>query len=302
MTETAGGAMPEATHEPIPVGAPLRGRRVGIIGGLGEMGRLFATFFQDRHYEVEISDRTTEKSNADVVRWADIVLFSVPLHETVAIMRTLLPHVRKEQLLMDVTSLKAAPVRAMLCSPASVVGLHPMFGGSIRSLVGQTLVACPVRVAPDDWLPLKRLFLEAGMRVTECSPDEHDRMMSVIQVLLHTTTMLMGRVLRELGIDIDETLRFTSPIYRLEMGLVGRMFAQSGALYAAMIQMNPHAEEILTLLQGGLEQYRQWFREEDFTAFMGDFAASARHLGDFCARGYTESSAILDYVVQRNNG
>lgn len=262
------------------------------------MGRLFAKFFQDCDCHVEIADIGSQRSNREVLQEADIVLFAVPLHETVSIIRELVPFVRSHQLLMDVTSLKVAPVGEMLRSPASVVGLHPMFGGRVATLAGQTLVACPVRIAREQWLPLRQTFVDAGMRVKECTPEEHDRMMSIIQVLFHMTTMLMGRVLREMDVDIDATLEFTSPSYRLEMSQMGRMFAQSAALYAAITQMNVNTAEILSLLKAGLEAYETWYRTQDLEAFMEDFQQSAGHLGGFCQRAYRESSEILDFVVR----
>ena len=110
------------------------GSRVGVIGGMGEMGRLFTRFFQDSSYQVEVADLGSKRSNREVLEEADIVLFAVPLHETVTVIRELIAYVQPHQLLMDVTSLKVAPVQAMLQSPAAVVGLHPMFGGRVASL------------------------------------------------------------------------------------------------------------------------------------------------------------------------
>ena len=274
------------------------GSRVGIIGGMGEMGRLFTRFFENCGYQVEVADVTSRRSNREVLEEADLVVFAVPLHETVAIIRELVSYVRPTQLLMDVTSLKVGPVREMLRSPAAVVGLHPMFGGRVASLLGQTLVACPVRIADQQWIPLRQTFVDAGLRVKECTPEEHDRMMSIIQVLFHMTTMLMGRVLRELGVDINATLEYTSPSYRLEMSQLGRMFAQNAELYAAITQMNSNTGDILTLLRGGLDAYETWYRDQDFEAFVADFERSAKHLGGFCDKAYRESSEILDFVVR----
>ena len=214
--------------------------RVGIVGGLGEMGRLFTRFFLDQGYRVEVADVNTAVSARDLVPSVDMVVFSVPLHRTEEIMRDLVPLTRPRQLLMDLTSLKVGPVREMLRSPASVVGLHPMFGGRISTYAGQTLVACPVRIEPAHWESLRERFRSVGLQVKECTPEHHDRMMSIIQVLFHMTTMLTGRVLRELGVDIAETMDYTSPSYRLEMNILGRMFAQSPALYSAITQRNPY--------------------------------------------------------------
>ena len=121
---------------------------VGIIGGQGEMGRLFSKFFSSHGFQVNAADLETPFTPERAMRECDIVVFAVPLHKTVEIIRELVPHARRDQLLMDLTSLKAAPVKEMLRSPASVVGLHPMFGGRVSSFSGQTLAACPVRISP----------------------------------------------------------------------------------------------------------------------------------------------------------
>lgn len=265
------------------------------------MGRLFAGFFRDRGCRVVVADRSTECSNEEVVRHSDLVIFAVPLHETVAIIRESVPFTRPGQILMDLTSLKTAPVREMLRSPASVVGLHPMFGGRITSFAGQTLVACPVRISDEQWFALRGVFSEEGIRVRECSPEEHDRMMSIIQVLFHMTTMLTGRVLRDLGVDIAETLEYTSPSYRLEINLLGRIFAQNSALYSAITQMNPHTMDIIRMFREGLDRYASWVENEDLGSFIDDFERSAKHLGDFCRDAYRESSMILDYTVKMGN-
>ncbi|MGA2404835.1 MAG: prephenate dehydrogenase/arogenate dehydrogenase family protein [Syntrophobacteraceae bacterium] len=274
---------------------------VGIIGGRGEMGRLFSKFFNSHGFQVNVADLKTPLTPERAVSESDIVIFAVPLHKTVEIIRRLVPHTRQGQLLMDLTSLKVAPVKEMLQSPACVVGLHPMFGGRVSSLYGQTLAACPVRIGRAQWRWLRELFTVSGIRVKECTPDEHDRMMSIIQVLFHLTTMLIGRTLRKLDIEIDKTMDYTSPSYRIEMNLVGRIFAQSPELYGAITQMNPNSEEIFSALKDGLEVYEQFYRSGNLKGFMEDFERSARHLGDFCANAYRESSEILDFSVELAN-
>ena len=277
------------------------GSKLGIIGGLGDMGRLFARFFAARGYQVSVSDPAGIERNEALVRESDLVLFAVPLHHTTAIIRALVPITRPGQLLMDLTSLKRQPVEEMLRSPAAVVGLHPMFGGQVGSFAGQTLIACPVRIEDRDWAVLKRLFEASGLRVKQCTIEEHDRMMSIVQVLFHVNTMLVGRVLRELGVDIDQTLEYTSPSYLLEMDLLGRIFAQNSELYAAITQLNPHTGEILEAMREAVTSYQDWYRARDLQAFIADFQQSSSHLGPFCRRAYRESSEILEYVVRRKH-
>ncbi len=272
----------------------LPGARVGIIGGMGEMGKLFQRFFEKRGYKVEIADLYTEKTARDIIEEVEVVLFSVPLHRTVAIIEEHRSYLRPHQLVMDLSSLKVKPVEAMLQSRASVVGLHPMFGGSISSFAGQTLIACPVRIEPSDWAPLRRQFEEEGMIVRECAPEKHDELMAIIQVLFHLSTMIQGRVIRDLGVDIEETLSYTSPVYRMEISILGRMFAQSGWLYGAISQMNPHTPRIISTMQHTLREYERWFAQGDLASFVRDFTTSSNHLGEFCRKAYEESSRLLE--------
>ncbi|MEN6440536.1 MAG: prephenate dehydrogenase/arogenate dehydrogenase family protein [Syntrophobacter sp.] len=274
---------------------------IAIIGGLGEMGRLFTRFFESHGFKPGIADLNTPLTAEQAVRESDIVVLSVPLHETVGIIHKLAPYFRRGQLVLDLTSLKVAPVREMLATPAFVVGLHPMFGGRISTFSGQTLAACPVRIDPADWNWLRGLFVASGIRVKICSPEEHDRMMSIIQVLFHLTTMLIGRTLRKLDIDIAETMEYTSPSYRIEMNLVGRIFAQSPELYAAITQMNPNSSVVFEALRDGLDLYENFYKSEDLEGFMEDFERSAQHLGSFCGRAYKESSELLDFSVELAN-
>jgi len=96
-------------------------------------------------------------------------------------------------------------------------------------------------------------------------------------------------------------MEYTSPSYRLEMNLLGRIFAQSGVLYSAITQMNPYTKDILGLLRGGLDRYEEWYDRQDLNAFVEDFKRSAAHLGEFSRQAYQESSAILDFTVRLAN-
>lgn len=274
------------------------GARVGVIGGLGEMGRLFARFFRESGYDVLVSDRDSHPDNREVMQQADVVLFALPLHLTVPLMRELVPLAHPGQLLMDLTSLKAEPVDEMLRSEADVVGLHPMFGGRVESLAGQTLIACPVRISSGDWAGLRSLFEAAGLRIKETTPEDHDRLMSVVQVLFHVTALLSGRVLRELGVDVNEALEVASPATRVKLLLIGRMLAQKAELYSAIMEMNPHTPEVLACLREALVAVEEWTANRDLGPLSEDFEKSARHLGDFCRRAFKESSEVLDFAVK----
>jgi len=92
-------------------------------------------------------------------------------------------------------------------------------------------------------------------------------------------------------------MEYTSPSYRLEMNLLGRIFAQNAALYSAITQMNPYTHVVLGHLEEGVKSYKEWYAAADFPAFVSDFKKSSEHLGDFCKLAFEESSTLLDFAA-----
>ena len=177
-------------------------RTVAVIGGNGLMGRCIAGLFADLGHAVMIADLDTKLAPQAAASIADVVLISVPIDTTVEVIRQLGPKVRPEALLMDVTSVKTAPVQAMLdSSTASVVGTHPLFGPSVHSVQGQRIVVTPGR--GDEWHRWLVDMLQArGLVVKEATPQNHDRAMAVVQVLTHFATEVMGKALADIGVPL----------------------------------------------------------------------------------------------------
>ena len=218
-------------------------KRIGIVGGAGGMGRSLTKLFSDLGHEVLISDVDTELTGMALAKQADVVVVSVPIRETRAVIEEVGPHLRPESLLMDVTSIKTDPMDAMLASTeASVLGTHPMFGPGVNTYQGQRLVICPGR--GDEWLEWARqMFSARGLVITETTPEHHDAMMAIVQVLHHFKTQVIGLALSDLGVPLEETLRFTSPAYLLESYVTGRHFAQSPELYGPIEMLNPDSQK-----------------------------------------------------------
>jgi len=153
---------------------------------------------------------------------------------------------KKDSLLMDLTSLKTGPVRAMLEASASeVIGLHPLFGPGVTSLEGQNVVLCPARA--DRWLPWVRDTLgKKGATLIETTPERHDEIMAVVQALNHLNTLVLGLSLRDTGVSREEMERFSTPLFRSRLEAVENLFSHP-QLYAEIIAGNPHISRILDL-------------------------------------------------------
>ena len=230
--------------------------RMLILGGTGETGSWFARYFKDCRLDVAVwgpSGKTDLAARMGVryahdmmneARESDIVLLSVPIAKTIEVIRQVAPCMRQGSLLMDVTSLKSEPMKAMIqYAPegVEVIGTHPMFGPTMPALKGQTMILTPAAGRSEKWLPKIRSLLEAGgARIEVLNPEEQDEIMAVVQALTHFAYIGIGATLQTLDFDVEKSRKFMSPVYEIMIDFVGRILDQSPELYAS-IQQNPKA-------------------------------------------------------------
>jgi len=223
--------------------------KVGLIGGHGQMGRWFKRFFAAQGLEVLVADVDTQPSPQEVARQADLVVLSVPIPKVGQVVRDLAPHIRSEAALMDLTSVKQAPMTAMLAEfTGEVVGTHPLFGPGAKTIVDQTVVLCPGR--GERWFNwLKELLEGAGARVKITSPTQHDRLMSVVQGLAHFSLIALEMAIRELGVSPQDLEDFATPTFSTLHNLARRLFTQDAKLYACIQLQNPANRVALRALE-----------------------------------------------------
>lgn len=274
-------------------------RTVAIIGGLGKIGGVLARLFADLGHRVLIADMGTELRATEAAAAADVTIVSVPIDVTDAVIREVGPHVREDALLMDVTSVKEEPLRAMLAScRGSVLGTHPMFGPSVHTLQGQRVVL--VRGRGDAWADwVAQNLVARGLVITETTATAHDRAMSVVQVLNHFQTQVLGLTLARLGVPLEETLRFTSPAYLLELYVAARHFAQAPELYGPIEMRNPRAGEVTEAFGEAARELAAIITRGDQPAFDDMFNEVRDFFGSFTTEALEQSSYLIDRIVER---
>lgn len=271
----------------------LSDKRVVVIGGAGAMGRLFTRLFQNAGATVEVIDKDDWQHAAASCEQADAVLIAVPLTVTEEVILQL-PMLPPSCVLADLTSIKEQPLAAMLAQHSGpVVGLHPMFGQQQVTLAKQLVVACHGRdEAGYQWL------LQAieywGARIKFIAAAAHDQAMSFVQVLRHLSSFVYGAHLAQEQVDVQQLVELSSPIYHLELMMVGRLFAQDAHLYADIITANPHHFKMLrryvTLYDELLEELEQGNKQ----GFIECFAEVRQYFGEFAQKFLVESQRLLN--------
>jgi prephenate dehydrogenase len=237
--------------------------RIGVIGGTRGMGRWFTGFLGKQGFAVAVCDETTKLTPAELAGSCDVVVISVPIGETIGIIEAIGPLLNQESLLMDLTSLKAAPVEAMLkYSRSEVIGCHPLFGPQVRSVRGRHIVLCPVRTKR--WLPwLRSVLRKAGVLMVEIKPEEHDRRMVFVQGLNHLNSLALGVVLSGAHASLSDLAPFSPPVFQEKLKIAEKVFRSNPRLYAEIIALNPDMEQIVALYEQTLSEMKTLIRKKD---------------------------------------
>jgi len=276
-------------------------KTVAIIGGLGGIGGVLNSLFSDFGHNVILSDLKTTMTNVEAVKNADVIAIAVPIATTLDVIKEVAPHCKSDALLFDVTSTKTLPIETMLQNfEGSVIGTHPLFGPSVHSLQGQKIAVVCGRDTGQwhDWLC--KIFTARGLSILETTAEEHDSAMGIVQVLTHQTTEVLGRTIQKLGVDIERTLEFTSPVYLMDLLMAARHFAQSADLYASIQMNNPETTLVLNALQQAGEELRTIVLDKDRNQFRTLFAEVHEHFGNFSEQALEQSSFLIDRLVERS--
>ncbi|MBL4693907.1 prephenate dehydratase [Candidatus Gracilibacteria bacterium] len=282
------GASAESSMQPL----------IGIIGGQGQMGRLFTSFFKERNLKVIISDQKTKLSNSELAAKCDITIVSVPMDKTEAVIREIAPHMPKESALMDFTSLKEFPLKAMCKAKCEVCGIHPMFGGS-NPIPGQTIIICPTKKS-GKWTKWMKDFLKTnGVIIKEMSAKENDKMMAVTQAMIHFADFAFADSLRRTKMPIKKILPLASKASELKIQLAARLINQDSNLYGNMQILNKDTLKYLKQHQKSVTELIKIVQKKDLKAFQKYFAKNKAFLKSYCQEAYDDSSYLIDKFIQK---
>ncbi|GAA0853506.1 bifunctional chorismate mutase/prephenate dehydrogenase [Aliiglaciecola litoralis] len=268
-------------------------KKIIVVGGRGALGRIFVDMFSRSGYSVDILEQHDWDNAQNILADSDLVLVAVPIKMTESIIEKLAPMLPKHCVLADVTSTKQKPLDAMLkYHSGPVVGLHPMFGPDIVSLVKQVVVVCEGRQAQSyQWLVEQiRVW---GAIVQTSSAKQHDDAMAFIQVMRHFSSFVYGAHLAGEDPDLELLVAFSSPIYRLELAMVGRLFAQDPELYADIIFNNAESINLLKRFRDRFDCALELLETGNKGEFVKQFFTIGHWFGPYAKQCLVSSKKLL---------
>ncbi|AIF98398.1 MAG: bifunctional chorismate mutase/prephenate dehydrogenase [Alteromonas sp.] len=268
--------------------------QVVVIGGAGALGKVFVGLFERSGYQVTVVEQEDWQSGdaQQTLSQAALVIVAVPINVTehVIAQLTMLP---EDCILADITSIKDKPLKAMLeAHQGPVVGLHPMFGPDAPGMIKQVVVVCDGRQQQRyRWLiDQMRIW---GATIHQSTSQEHDKAMAYIQVMRHFNTFVYGAHLKGENPDLESLTMFSSPIYRLELAMVGRLFAQAPALYADIIFNNPDNFALLRRFYDRFGLALTLLEQGDKDAFIAQFSDIGQWFGEYAKTCLVDSKQLL---------
>jgi chorismate mutase/prephenate dehydrogenase len=275
------------------------GAAVLLVGGHGSMGRGLQGWFRTAGYEVRVLERDDWERAGELAAGVDLAVLAVPIDATAEAASRLGPHLAPDCVLADITSVKTGPLHAMLAAhPGPVVGLHPMFGPTTTTMDKQIVVVTPGRREEDCLWVLEQLAAWGAVLV-QATAEEHDEVMAVVQALRHFASFAFGQFLCRQGVALTRTLDFSSPIYRLELGMVGRLFAQDPGLYAEIVFATPERRALLRRYLESVAENLAMIETGDKDAFVREFRRISEWFGPFGDQAIRESSYLIEKLVER---
>lgn len=284
--------MTQASHPPV----------IGLVGSEGHYGRWLRRFFEGR---MGLTVLGTDQGQAgtqtpeEVLERCQVLVFSVPIRHTPAIIADYVRRAggrEREQLWLDITSVKHAPVEAMLRSQAEVIGLHPMTAApKSPTLKGRVLVVCEARLAHwRGWF--EGLLATLRAECVHTTPQRHDQVMALVQAMVHASHLAQAGVLGEyadrLG-ALGALLPFRSAAFELDAAIIARMLAMNPSIYEDIQFGNPHVVPMLDALVRQIGELRACVAQGDdaarahFRTRFLDRAAAAIGADTIAAGNYT---------------
>jgi len=253
--------------------------RIAVIRA-GRMGRWFAKFFLEQGFTVVASDKDWEKlqklkeelsveiaDNVKAVKSADRILVCVPIDNFEDVIREISAHIKPGQEVMDICSVKEAPVNIMhkYIGNAVTLGTHPMFGPGAKSIKGQNFILTPTNAKEQALARDFGKWLESkGANVFFMTPREHDKIMSIVIGLPCFLCHVVCDTLLSTG-EFEKAKEVSGVSYRLLLNLIEAVVSEETEL-AASVQMNlPDLDDLGELLSRKIGEWLDIIRRKNKT-------------------------------------
>ncbi len=234
---------------------------VGVYG-LGRFGSFWASLLAQR-FSVKGYTRSGDRAVPPGVTWAsedevlscDALFLAVSISAMEQVVGRIASRIAQRTVVFDTCSVKLYPISVMkriLPKEIRIIGTHPMFGpdSGRNGVSGLPIVYCPVRVDDATAAEWRSHFLAMGLRVSDLSPEEHDREVAYTQGVTH----FVGRVLNDLGLKPSA---ISTVGYAKLLEIIEQTCNDPWQLFLDLQRYNPYTAEMRVALYTSLTKTKE---------------------------------------------
>ena len=243
---------------------------VVIVGCFGRMGGMLFREAGSKGYGVRGMDKPFDELES--LSRARLVIVCIPAAFFEQTLHRICPHMRKDAILCDITSVKVAPMQQMEnIWQGNIVGTHPLFGPlhgmdedlPIALVRGKNCTNTAFELVRD-------FFVSLGYRAFATDADTHDKAMARIQNMNFITSLAYCAQTAD-----DETLKeFITPSFRRRLNAAKKLLTEDGAMFAGLFDSNPYSmqavrqfSKLLSLASAGdidllLNKAQRWWKDD----------------------------------------
>jgi prephenate dehydrogenase len=219
------------------------------------------------------------------VQASQVIFVSVPIPETIPVIKSIIPFLLPDSLIIEVTSIKSGIIPALRniieegATSIHFLSLHPMFGGGAPSLKGRKILFVTFN---DDRFGFELLwdsFAQHEALCLETSFKEHDAMMAKVLSCSHFVNLAFLELIRQdftsiedvtedkIQVSLDQLIKIGGTTFGLQKTIAEAVLQEKPEIYGPIQMENPYFLQHLKNFRSFLDEYITMIQNKDQMAF-----------------------------------
>ncbi|MEM2907547.1 MAG: prephenate dehydrogenase/arogenate dehydrogenase family protein [Candidatus Odinarchaeota archaeon] len=261
--------------------------KLAVLGGAGRLGAWITRFLIAHNIQTVIATPDLKKhkrfidelgleaysDNVNAVKSADGVIISVPLEDTVTVLKEITPHIKQNSFIIEVSSIKT-PVekflkensKILLEKNISLLSIKPIFGPGAKTIKRKNIILIPYTGNENILRRVKEFLQREEARIVESTYREHDQKVAFTLALPHFLTMLFTAVISSNQFKND-LKNYAGTSFKILKLLSESLPSESWKLYSHIQMINNYTVNVLESLKTHFNKLFEIIINKDIEGF-----------------------------------
>jgi len=226
------------------------------------MGSWFADFLSANGYRIIICDRRERiarrsakrkgfkfmKNEIAAAQLSRLIVLATPTHATVPTLLHIKPHISRESLIVEISSVKE-PLKRTIARltkhGVQILSIHPMFGpGTAKNLDGKAIIVAHEPRENKTARHVLSLFRKKGATIIRSDLESHDRSIAATLALPHFMNFAFIRTLKGTGLAARQARSIAGTTFRLQLLLAEALYHERLENEVSILADNKYSMQI----------------------------------------------------------